>query len=90
MNIKNIRNLADGTQLIASYKVVFIKTADGLYCSNNRHVYTWWNVEYSGMADGLELVIPKQVTYIDADGIIKKGTFDEARGKLIIKVDGMM
>ena len=56
MNIKDIRNLADGTQLVAPYKVVFTKTADGLYCGDNNHLYTWWNVEYSKMADGLELV----------------------------------
>ena len=56
MNIKDIRNLADGTKLIAPYKVIFTKTADGLYCSDNKHLYTWWNVEYNGMADGLELV----------------------------------
>ena len=90
MNIKDIRNLADGTQLVAPYKVVFTKTADGLYCADNKHVYTWWNVEYNGMADGLKIVSPKQVIYRDTDGFIKKGTFEQARGKLIIKVDGMM
>lgn len=88
MNIKDIRNLADGTQLIASYKVVFTKTADGLYCSDNKHLYTWWNVEYTKMADRLNVVGAKQVIYRDTDGIIKKGSIEQARNKLIIRADG--
>lgn len=46
MEMEKIRNSADGTEYTLC-GFTMVKTADGLYCKGNGHLYTWWNVEAS-------------------------------------------
>lgn len=54
MTIQDIKKLADGTQFdLCGFTLV--KTADGLYCRGNGHLYTWINVEVGHLARRLTL-----------------------------------
>lgn len=59
MTIEQVKQLADGTELVSKGNIPFYKWADGLYCPVNHHLYTWWNIEFNKMNEGMQTEIKK-------------------------------
>lgn len=55
MNLATIKSLADGTELKSVGGIEFTKTADGIYCELNGHLYTWINLADGKMLNSLNL-----------------------------------
>lgn len=53
MSIKEMKEYADGTVFTKNH-MPFYKWADGLYCPVNHHLYTWWNIEFNKMNEGMQ------------------------------------
>jgi hypothetical protein len=53
MSIKEMKAHADGT-VFTKNNTPFYKWADGLYCPANHHLYTWWNIEFNKMNEGMQ------------------------------------